>query len=222
MFSWKYVVSVLSISWLLANSVNNNIRYAHLAFPNYNWSVVNSSMTPFLTPNSVSQDNWKTPLLAKLFMGNDTADVLMTRFTNPLPVSNFNLHVCHTFSHGTTRLARTGASHFSAFSTFQRIKSLYEALEQVRRQSVSQRAAWCCLHAAAPRRVPTGGSLIHVTSFIMLHHSLRQQLNVLLHLAWENMLRCIPVWWGSDFFSLPVRWRGGSKWAEPADGFLSF
>lgn len=111
-----------------------------------------------------------------------------------------------------TRPARTGASHFSAFSTFQRIKSLYEALEQVRRQSVSQRTTWCCLHAAAPRRVPTGGSMIHITSFIMLHHSLRQQLNVLLHLAWENMLRCIPVWWGRDFFfSLYLSLSGGEE-----------
>lgn len=116
---------------------------------------------------------------------------------NPFPVSD----VCDTFIRGMIRLARVRASPFHThLSKFQQIKTL-KSTDQVG-ETLSFPAHHLMLFTHYyTMTCPDRWAQIDITSFIMLCKGLRRQLNVLLHLVWENMLRCIPVWQTGDISS---------------------
>lgn len=61
----------------------------------------------------------------------------------------------------------------------------------------------------------------YLTSFVMFCQGLQRQINVLLHLAWENMLRYIPVCQTGEFILLLI---GGAElylWNKRGDSFLT-
>lgn len=121
---------------------------------------------------------------------------------NPLPDTDINM--CDTFGHSMIQLARVCASPFyTQLCKFQQIRNLEKwGTSGETFPSAAPDAVYTLLHHDVSQQVGTD-----LCSFIMPCQSLRRQLNVLLHLVWENMLRCIPVWQTGDISS-SVRWRG--------------